>query len=503
MKKVLLCFFIWLLGYLVIGLFNPAAAHIMGQPPFFTVNGKLSGFYHVPLTTSQIPLPLDSSPEEYLINQRLEFKIETAVLPYSEETLRQSTLNWDFGDGTKGTGLANTHTYNKPGSYILFITLKQPDQDPFTLQATLINIKPSKNYVLPQVKILVNGQEIKDPLSDVIYTDFHNQVEFSSEGSTGGTSTIKEVTWVFEETTQHTPNASYKFDSSKQLTFAIVRVTNNDGFFADAWVQLTNTAFDANSQINPNNKSFSQRVSDLSTLLVKQGFNASSNPLLFLVAVILVFIGGGLHAITPGHGKSLMGVYLLGKKKGKFSDVLLITASITFTHTIAIFILGFIFLALEQTMTINQVVPYFEKISALIVAFLALNLIKNGYHNYQHMKNHEHGHEHHHDHQHEHMKITSKKDLLLVGVSGGILPCIDAFAILALAVGAGKILLGIFLVFIFSLGLASTVTLLGYVLIHGKDKLKLEERFGSVAEVYGPLISGGLILIIAIRLLLK
>jgi len=511
MKKIILALFVSLFIFFLPNttyqILRSVSAHIMGQPPFFTVNGKLSGFYHVPLTTSQIKLPLDSSPEEYLVDQRLDFKIETAVLPYTPSQLQKSTFEWDFGDGTKATGLANSHTYTKPGSYILSINLQQADQDLFALQATLVHVKPSKNYELPTAKIVINGQEIKDPLSDVIYTDFNKSITFTTEGSTGGASQIKNTTWVFEETTQQTKDATYQFDPSKQLAFAIVRITTADGFFADNWVQLTNTAFDDNDQITQGGNSpisgWSKRISELSTSLVTHGFNESSNPLLFVAATLLIFVGGGLHAITPGHGKSLMGVYLLGKRKGKFSDVLLITSSITFTHTIAIFLLGFIFLALEQAMSINQVLPYFEKVSALIVIFLSINLILNGYRNYQHMKAHMHGHDHHHEHHHDQIKIHGKKDLLLVGVSGGILPCIDAFAILTLAVGAGKILLGIFLVVIFSLGLAATITLLGYALIHGKDKLKLEERFGKTAEIYGPIVSGSLILLLALRLLFK
>lgn len=508
MKKILIVFAIALTVFFLpdtkYQILNTVSAHIMGQPPFFTVNGKLSGFYHVPLTTSQIKLPLDSSPEEYVLNQRLDFKIETAVLPYTPSQLQKSTFEWDFGDGTKAVGLANSHIYTQPGSHILSITLRQPDQELFALQATLVHVKPFRSYELPTAKILVNGQEIKDPLSDVIYTDFNKPITFSTEGSTSGTSEIKNITWVFEETTQSTTDATYQFNPSKQLAFVIVRITTDDGFFADNWVQLTNTSFNANEQINPNSGGFAKKISDLSTTLVKQGFNASSNPLLFVGAAVLIFIGGGLHAITPGHGKSLMGVYLLGKKKGKFTDVLLITASITFTHTVAIFLLGFIFLALEQTISVTEVIPYFEKLSALIVVVLAVNLIKNGYRNWKHMKDHEHGDTHHtHKHHHNHVKIHSKKDLLLVGVSGGILPCIDAFAILALSVSAGKILIGIFLVVVFSLGLASTITLLGFLLIHGKDKLKLEERFGKTAEIYGPIVSGSLILVIALRLLLK
>lgn len=481
---------------------NTISAHVTGQPPFFTVNDKLSGFYHVPLTSNVINLPLDSSPETYLVNQPLTFKIQASLLPISPSELEETTFTWDFGDGTTGTGLTNSHRYTKPGSYIVAIMAQYKQDDPRKLQANLVQVLPNKNYQLPNASIKVNEKEINDPLLDVLYLDFNEPVSFSAEKSNGMGLSYQ---WVLDDVAKEGPVIEYTLSNDREISFVILRVTDQNGFFADAWVQLTNTAFATPSGPNKTNPiaNFFQKAGNLSTRLAKEGFNFTSNPLLFLLAIVLIFVAGGLHAITPGHGKSLMGVYLLGKRKGRFSDVLLITSSITFTHTIAIFILGFIFLALEQTITVTEIIPYFEKISALVVAILAVNLIHNGYRNWQQVKAYGHGHTHHHDHDHKHISVHNKRDLLLVGFSGGILPCVDAFALLALSVSAGKILSGIFLVVIFSLGLASTITLLGYLLIHGKDKLKLEERFGKTAEVYGPLVSGTLIFIIALRLMLK
>lgn len=507
MKKFLISLIIPITFFLIPNsqLPTPAYAHVTGQPPFFTVNDKLSGFYHVPLTSTTINLPLDSSPETYLVDQPLTFKIQASLLPISPSELEETVFKWDFDDGTTGIGLTNSHTYKKSGSYIVTVMANYKDTDPRKIQANLVQVLSNKNYQLPKATVLVNEKEIVDPLLDVVYTDFTSPIAFSAEKSAGSTSLSYQ--WIVDDTPKDGEKIEHLLSGDREISFVILRATDQNGFFADAWVQLTNTSFVSTNggKSSPPNPiiNFFQQAGNLSTTLAKEGFNFTSNPLLFIAAIVLIFIAGGLHAITPGHGKSLMSVYLLGKKKGKFSDVLLITSSITATHTIAIFILGFIFLALEQTLTINEIIPYFEKISALIVAFLAMNLIRNGYHNWQHAKAHEKDKHHHHDHHHDHVKITSKKDLLLVGISGGILPCIDAFAILALSVGAGKILAGIFLVFIFSLGLASTITLLGYIVIHGKDKLKLEERFGKTAEVYGPIVSGSLILVIALRLILK
>jgi ABC-type nickel/cobalt efflux system permease component RcnA len=69
-----------------------------------------------------------------------------------------------------------------------------------------------------------------------------------------------------------------------------------------------------------------------------------------------------------------------------------------------------------------------------------------------------------------------------------------------LLVSVGQALLGLVMVFVFSLGLAYAILLIGLLLIAGKQKLNIEQKFGSLAEVYGPLAAGTFILAIGVRL---
>lgn len=275
------------------------------------------------------------------------------------------------------------------------------------------------------------------------------------------------------------------------------------------------------SQPIPENSWFDY-FKNLSTNLTNQvreyDFN---NPFLFIVAFIFLFIAGALHALTPGHGKSMVAAFLVGKKGSKIGDVLILGLSITLAHTAVIYLIGFVLLALDRTSESNVIVGYIEKFSAWLFLGLGLILFYNGHKAYKHYKFHQEEHEHHtynkysehrHDHKHNHhhyhghlhswdnknLNIKNRWDLFYAGISGGIIPCIDALSILFLFTSLGRVDIGIIFVFIFSLGLASAIVLLGLSLLYGKDKLKLEEKIGHKAEYILPIASGIIILFFGI-----
>ena len=71
------------------------------------------------------------------------------------------------------------------------------------------------------------------------------------------------------------------------------------------------------------------------------------------------------------------------------------------------------------------------------------------------------------------------KSLLTLGLSGGIVPCPDAIAILFLAISINKIVLGLAIMLAFSLGLAIVLTFIGLIMVHSR---KLFSRFdGSIS----------------------
>lgn len=224
-----------------------------------------------------------------------------------------------------------------------------------------------------------------------------------------------------------------------------------------------------------------------------------------LLSLVVAFIAGSLHAVTPGHGKSMMAAFLVGKKKSKLGDIMTLGLSITFAHTIVIFVLGFVLLQLKQTDKINILIPYFEKVSAVFLLIIAISLLLSAYKNYQNhkagsylgkgvqqketdeLKDLEKG------------KAKNKFELFMAGLGGGIVPCPDALALLILAVTLGKVGFGLILIFAFSLGLAAAIVIIGLLLVQGKNKMKLEERFGAKAEIFSPLLTGIFVLVYAIK----
>src|SRR5476651_2725006 len=131
------------------------SAHIAGQPPYFKVNDKYANLYPVPLTSlNDFDLPQDLPPENYLINVPISFEIDTTQLPVPPEIVKISKFYWDFDDGTNGTGLKNTHTYKKIGSYIIKIKVDDGTvPEPQLLESVIINVLPDLNYQIPEAVI--------------------------------------------------------------------------------------------------------------------------------------------------------------------------------------------------------------------------------------------------------------------------------------------------------------------------------------------------------------
>jgi ABC-type nickel/cobalt efflux system permease component RcnA len=266
-----------------------------------------------------------------------------------------------------------------------------------------------------------------------------------------------------------------------------------------------------NAQGNPtsnNNPSKGENIfkqaQNLSTSLSNQVKSFDfSNPVLILLSLLILLVAGGLHAITPGHGKSMVAAFLIGKKDSKAGDVFILGLAITLAHTAGIYIIGFALLALNQTSYATEIVTIVEKVSSWLFLGLGLILFYNGYRAYKHHKLHEsteHGHSHTFD---KKFTIRNRWDLFYAGISGGIIPCIDALSILFLFISLGQTALGLIFVFVFSIGLAAAIILLGLSLLYGKNKLGLEEKIGAKAEYLLPFISGVIISLIGIFYILS
>ncbi|MBI3443254.1 sulfite exporter TauE/SafE family protein [Candidatus Woesebacteria bacterium] len=195
-----------------------------------------------------------------------------------------------------------------------------------------------------------------------------------------------------------------------------------------------------------------------------------------IFALFVAFTLGALHALTPGHGKAIVAGYLVGSR-GTPLHALNLGLIITITHTAVVFLLGFVALVLTEYFVPSQIIKPLTYLSGFLVFAFGLFLL------FQRCRKlfRPHSHEHSHDHDHRKDLDISWKNLLPLGISGGIVPCIDALAILIVAISLQKILFGLVLLSAFSLGLATALVGAGLITVLAKETVT--KRFGSLINL--------------------
>jgi nickel/cobalt exporter len=176
--------------------------------------------------------------------------------------------------------------------------------------------------------------------------------------------------------------------------------------------------------------------------------------------VILASLGAALfwgtaHALSPGHGKTIVTAYLVGRR-GTVRHAGLLGLIVTITHTIGVFTLGLVTLALSQFIVPDRLYPWLNLVSGLLVVGIGASVF---YSRWRHRRVHAHGHHHHHQHHAE--PDANFRSLLAVGVSGGLLPCPSALVVLLAAISLHRVAFGLLLIVAFSAGLALTITAIG------------------------------------------
>ncbi len=189
-------------------------------------------------------------------------------------------------------------------------------------------------------------------------------------------------------------------------------------------------------------------------------------PQFLALALGVAFFLGAAHALTPGHGKTIVAAYLVGSR-GTIWDAVYLGSVVTLTHTSSVFILGFLTLFASRYVLIDRIYPWLSVVSGLLVVAMGIWLLRlrwrgaghDHHHDHDHHHHdHQHSHEHAHDHGHPHTHPTpgvSRGQLFSLGVSGGLVPCPEALVVLLMAVSIHKLGLGLVILAAFSLGLAA------------------------------------------------
>ena len=208
----------------------------------------------------------------------------------------------------------------------------------------------------------------------------------------------------------------------------------------------------------------------------------------FLITAAFIAFGlGALHALEPGHGKTIVGAYLVGSR-GTARHALLLGLIVTISHTAGVFALGAITLYASRYIVPEQLYPWLGVFSGLTIAGLGGYMFLRRWSGLDLDHSHTAGQLHGHWFSSKRQKVAapepakpvSLSQLFLLGITGGIIPCPAALVVLLSAFALHRIGLGFFLIIAFSLGLAAVLISFGMLMVYGR-------RFLGRTQVNGPL----------------
>jgi nickel/cobalt exporter len=213
------------------------------------------------------------------------------------------------------------------------------------------------------------------------------------------------------------------------------------------------------------------------------------------VYVPVAFIIGILHALEPGHGKTVMAAYLIGSR-GTPRQAVLLGIVIALTHTIIVITLAVLGVIAAKSYNLGKLEHYFYHLAAWMVIALGVWMILGRSGIFHLLRHHNHG------HSYKVLSLDRVKtgQLVWLGITGGLLPCTGAVSVLLLSWGAGKALLGLFTVMAVSAGVAVTLVTLGLLAVLARPWM--ERKLHSVKWLsWAPIGSAVLITILGIAVL--
>ena len=221
--------------------------------------------------------------------------------------------------------------------------------------------------------------------------------------------------------------------------------------------------------------------------------DAASGKGVLLLLLLAAFGWGALHALSPGHGKTMVAAYLVGTR-GTARHAVALGATVTITHTIGVFALGLVTLALSQYVLPEQLYPWLTLASGLLVVIVGVNVLRSRVRAARAA--------HHHDHHHHHHDDLTWRSLVGMGASAGLIPCPSALVVLLGAISQHQVGLGLLLILAFSLGLAMTLTALGVAVVYAgrlTSRLSFSGRVATVLPSLSALLIVGLGLMLTLR----
>jgi ABC-type nickel/cobalt efflux system permease component RcnA len=212
-----------------------------------------------------------------------------------------------------------------------------------------------------------------------------------------------------------------------------------------------------------------------------------------LGAILSLLVAAGLgaaHAVSPGHGKTLVAAYLIGGR-GSLRQAIWLGGTVAVTHTLGVFVLGAITLVATEALLPERVISLLSLGSGLLVIGLGVSLLAKHWraqHAPPHPEGHEHAHPHEHPHAHAHPSHAdtgvgdhahrhtdapplSRAGIATLGLVGGIVPSASALLVLLVAMTTGRLVFGLALIVSFGIGMALVLTLVSAAVLMLRDRI--------------------------------
>jgi nickel/cobalt exporter len=238
-----------------------------------------------------------------------------------------------------------------------------------------------------------------------------------------------------------------------------------------------------------------------------------------LLAALIAAGLGALHALEPGHGKTIVAAYLVGAK-GTARHAFLLGMIVTISHTAGVYFLGGITLYAQRYILPDKLYPFLGVLSGILIAGMGFYLFLQRYVGGEFAHAHHHGPGGHHhpvglsgprarsgerpqediseaaDGSPQPDRRVSARQLLVLGITGGIIPCPAALVVLLSAVALDRVGFGLFLIVAFSFGLAAVLILMGLLAVYAGRWMSRLPMEGALIERWLPLASAAMITVL-------
>jgi nickel/cobalt transporter (NicO) family protein len=202
---------------------------------------------------------------------------------------------------------------------------------------------------------------------------------------------------------------------------------------------------------------------------------------------------GALHALEPGHGKTIVAAYLVGSR-GTARHALLLGMVVTVAHTAGVYLLGGVTLYAQKYIFPDRIYPFLGVLSGILIAGMGCFLFLQRYLGGQF------AHSHRTDfsaaEKSEGRAKLRNRQLFILGITGGMVPCPAALVVLLSAVALHRTGFGLFLIVAFSIGLAAVLIAMGFVAVYAGRLMSRLPFEAPLIQKWLPMASAAIIAVL-------